>query len=75
MIRDFFLKQMLQRQLGTLPKEQQEKILAAFNENPEFFKQLAEKISARVKGGESQTAATMAVVSEHKDELQKLLAQ
>ena len=72
-MQQFFLKQMLGKQLANLPKEEQEKILAAFDKNPDFFSNLTDKISARIKNGEPQMTAIMAVVNEHKTELQNLL--
>ena len=73
MLQQFFLKQMLGKQLKNLPQEQQEKVLAAFDKNPDFFSNLTTEIGARIKNGEPQMAAIMAVVNEHKAELQNLL--
>lgn len=73
MFQQFFLKQMLSKQLTNLPKEQQERVLAAFEKNPDFFKKITEEIGVRLKNGEHQMAAIMAVVSEHKAELESLL--
>lgn len=73
MFQQFFLKQMLSKQLANLPKQEQERILAAFEKNPDFFKKITEEIGTRVKNGEPQMAAIMTVVSEHKAELEKLL--
>ena len=73
MLQQFFLKQMLTKQLANLPKDQQEKVLEAFDKNPDFFSNLTAEIGIRIKNGESQMSAIMAVVNEHKVELQKLL--
>ena len=64
---------MLSKQLAGMPKEEQERALVAFEKNPDFFKKIAEDIQARIKGGEPQMAAVMAVVSKHKEELGNLL--
>ncbi|MDE2079540.1 MAG: hypothetical protein KGI73_04100 [Patescibacteria group bacterium] len=74
MFGNFIAKQMLSRQLKNMPADQQQKVLQAFEKNPELFKNLAEEIQKRIANGESQMAAVMAVVSEHKAELQKLIA-
>ena len=73
MFQQFFLKQMLAKQLSSLPKEQQERALAALDKNPDFFKKIIEEIGARVKNGEQQMPAIMAVVTKHKAELEDLL--
>jgi protoheme ferro-lyase len=73
MFGNFIAKQLMARQLKNLPADQQQKVLEIFEKNPEFFTGLAEKIQTRVAKGESQMAAVMAVVSEHKAELEKLM--
>lgn len=72
-VQDFFFKQMLQKQLAGLPKDQQEKLLKALSENPEFFKSLADEIAERTKRGETQMSAVMAVVGTKKAELSRIL--
>lgn len=73
MFQQFLLKQMLSKQLAGLPQDQRERVLAALEKNPDFFKKITEDIAARVSNGEAQMAAIMAVVTEHKAELEKLL--
>ncbi|MBX9765507.1 hypothetical protein K2X83_02610, partial [Patescibacteria group bacterium] len=70
---NFFIKQMLAKQMANMPAEQKEKVLKAFDENPDFFKKLIQDISDRLKKGEPQQAAIMAVLTTHKAELQKIL--
>jgi hypothetical protein len=67
------MKQMLAKQMANMPAEQREKVLKAFDGNPEFFKGLIEDISKRLKNGEPQQAAIMGVMSSHKAELEKML--
>ncbi len=75
MFGNFFMKMMLQRQLKGLPQEVQDKMMKAINDNPDFFKKILEEISAKVKSGQSQMAATQQVMMAHKNELQKMLGQ
>lgn len=75
MFGNFFMKMMLQRQLKGLPQEVQDKMMKAINDNPDFFKKVLEEISAKVKSGQSQMAATQQVMMAHKSELQKMLGQ
>jgi hypothetical protein len=74
-IKDLFMKQMMQKQLAGLPNDQQEKLLQALSENPEFFKSLAEEIAERMKKGETQVSAVMAVVAAKKTELSRILGE
>lgn len=74
-IKDFFLKQALKYKLKDVPEEQREKLMAVMDANPEFFKKIGDKVQARVKGGESELAATMAVMREHQAELQRIMTQ
>ena len=73
MLMNFFMKQMLEKQLAALPAEQKEKVMKAFEENPEFFKNLLADISARLKNGEAQQSAVMNVMTAHKAELARIL--
>ncbi len=66
---------MLKSKLKHLPKEQQDKIIAVIEKNPDFFENIAKKIDARVKQGKDQMAATREVMREHQAELQKLMTQ
>ena len=73
MFGNFFMKQMLKRQLKNLPKNTQDSILAAFEKNPEFFKNLANEIAAKVKNGIPQATATQQVMMSKRAEFQKML--
>lgn len=70
---NFIMKQAMKSQLKNVPKDQQEKIMALIDENPEFFTQLAEKIKKKVDSGKPQMAAVMEVMQENKEELQKMM--
>ena len=67
------MKTMLKKQLKQLPEDQQEKVLSAFEKNPDFFKEMAEKIHAKVKEGKDQQSAAMEVMMENQGELGELL--
>lgn len=70
---NFMTKKLMERQLKNLPKEQQEAIMRAFEKDPEFFKNLAKEIKAKVKEGKDQQTASMLVMMKHKVKFQKLL--
>jgi len=67
------MKQMLKSQLKGLPPEQQEKVLAAIDKNPEFFESIAKQIEQKQKEGKGQMEASMQVMRENQDKLRKLM--
>ncbi len=75
MFGDFLIRQMMKKQLAALPADMQEKLIAAVEKNPAFFMELAKDIQEKVKGGMDQQVAVMAVVTERKDELARLLSE
>lgn len=68
------MKQMLKSQMKGVPEEQQEKILAAIEKNPQFFEDIAIKVQQKIKEGKDQMSATMEVMRENQDELRKLMS-
>jgi uncharacterized protein YneF (UPF0154 family) len=74
-IGDFFFKQLLKSKMKDIPPAEQEKILSVLEKNPDFFKNIAEKVQSKMKNGKDQTAAMMETISEHKEELQKVLGK
>ena len=73
MIKEFLVRKMLERQMKDVPKEQQEVLIKAVSENPDLFKEIAEKIKTRVDNGEDQMKASIAVMTAYKDKLQGIL--
>lgn len=75
MIKEFFMKKLLERQLKNVPPEYRDKLIGVISKNPEFFKQLNEEIEKKVKGGESQMKASLEVMRKHQAELQKMMLE
>ncbi len=71
MFKNFLMKKMIQRQ-GASP-EQAEMIVKVMEKNPALFQQIAEEIQVKVKSGQDQQAAALAVMMAHQAELQKLM--
>ena len=71
--KNIILKTALRSQLKGLPKDQQDKLLKAIEENPEFFENIAKKIEQKQKEGKDKTSATMEVMRENQNELRKIL--
>jgi len=72
-IKDFITKKAVEKQMGNLPKEQQEMMIALVQENPDFFKMLNDEISAKKKSGMDEQMAAMQVMRAHQGEMQKLM--
>ena len=73
MFGNFLMKTMIKQQLKNLPKDAQDAMLKALDENPDFFKNIITEISEKVKAGESQMAATQQVMMKNRTELQRIL--
>lgn len=72
-IKDFFLKKMLESKMKGVPQEEQDKIFAMIQKNPDFFQKLGTEIQEEMKRGKDQMSATMAVVKKYESELKNLL--
>ncbi len=66
---------MLASKLKDVPEEQREQLLAAVEANPQLFMQIAEEAQERIKKGEDQMQAMMAVMQAHKDDLMAAMGQ
>lgn len=71
--KDFLTKQLLKKQLKGVPLDQQEKIMALVQKDPDFFKVIGEKIQEEIKKGKGQNEAMFSVMKEHREHLTKLL--
>jgi hypothetical protein len=70
---NFVMKQMMKKQLKNLPEKEQERIMTAVENNPDFFMKIAEEIKEKVKGGMGQTEASLSVMRKYQGELQKIM--
>lgn len=75
MFKEMLMKKLIQSKLGDIPKEQQEKIVALVTKNPQLFQEIAVKIKSQMDSGKDQMKATMSVMEEYKDRIQKLMAE
>lgn len=73
MIKNFLMKQLLKKQMKGVPEETQNKIFDAIEKNPKFFEEIAKEIESKVKGGKSQSEASMEVLRKRQDELRKIM--
>ncbi|HYF10006.1 MAG TPA: hypothetical protein VD967_00130 [Candidatus Paceibacterota bacterium] len=73
MFKNFLMKQMLKSKMKDVPEEQQEKMFAAIEKNPELFAKMGQKIQEKVKGGKDQMTASIEVAREFQKELTEAL--
>lgn len=71
-VKDFFLSQMLKRQLKKVPEGQRAVIEKMIKNNPIFFEKLAKEINEKKKAGMDETMATMLIMKKYQSEFQKL---
>lgn len=69
------LKQALKHKMKDVPEAEREKLLSVMEKHPDFFKKIGDEVQRRVKQGQSETAATFAVMRENQAELQKIMTQ
>lgn len=67
------MKQMMKKQLKSLPEKEQERIMNAVESNPDFFMKIAGEIKEKMNGGMGQTEASMSVLRKYQAELQKIM--
>lgn len=70
---NFFTKALIRRQLKDVPENELNKIFEMIEKNPDFFKQMAESIQAKMKTGMSQEEAAKAVMTEGGEDMKKVL--
>ena len=71
MLKRFLLKKMLASQLKGVPEAEQEKLLNAFEKNPQLFEKIARETQDRMKQGKDQQTAMMEVAQKYRAELQE----
>lgn len=70
---NFFTKALIKRQMKGVPESELNKIFELIEKNPDFFKQMAESIQAKMKTGMSQEDAAKAVMAEGGDDFKKVM--
>lgn len=71
-IKKMLMKKMMERQLKNAPAGQRDMLMAMLDKNPDLFMKIAEETQKRVKAGENQMAAMMAVSKKYEAELKAL---
>jgi len=76
-LQNLVLRQMLMAQIKklNLPKDQQDKIVNAIVNNPEFFKKLAEDMQTEMKSGQNQMQVAQKLAGKYQNEIKQILDQ
>ena len=72
MIKEFLLKQAVKYGAKDLPKDQQEMLLKAVEQNPELFNKIAKEVDELKKQGKPEMYAALDVMKKYQKELQEL---
>lgn len=75
MLKEFLMKKMLKSQLKNVPEHEQEKLIKLVSGNPALFQKIALEIQVKMKSGKDQMSASIEVMQNYKEELQKLTNQ
>ena len=75
LFQNFLMKQMLKRQMKGVPEEEQEKIFAMIEKNPDFFQDIAAKIQEKMKNGKSQMDASMEVMKANEEKMREIMGK
>jgi hypothetical protein len=78
MLKKFLIRKMMKKQLkeAGMPEQQQEMLINAVAENPEFFQDMAKEAEKIQKEkGIDQMSAMMQVMEKNKSQLQKMFKQ
>ncbi len=73
MFKEFLMKKLLQAKMKDVPKDQQEKVFAMMEKNPDLFTKIGKEIEEAMKSGRDQMTVTMEVMKKYQDELKKLV--
>ncbi len=72
-LKTFFLKKLLKSKMKDVPEDQQEKIFAAIEKNPDLFNKIGLEVQEKMKQGKDQMAATMEVMQKYQEDLKKVM--
>ena len=72
-LKDMLMRKMLQSKMKGVPQEQQDKIFAMIEKNPDFFQKVAVEVQEKMKQGKDQMTATMEAMSKYQDQLKGML--
>ncbi len=72
MLKEFFVRKLVESKMKDVPKEQRDMVVALIEKNPDFFAKLAQEIQVEIQGGADQMTATMNVMKRHETEIRSI---
>lgn len=69
---NFLMKRMLESKMKDIPPAEREKVFAMFEQNPEFFQNVATEVQTEMQRGKDQMTAVMEVMQRHQDVLKTI---
>jgi len=72
MVKEYFLRKMLEKQLKDVPETEREKLITLVTQNPELFQKIAVAAKTKMDSGMEQMAAMQSAMLEYKDELESV---
>ena len=76
MLQKFLMKKMLKSQLKGVPEDQQDKLLAMIDKNPQLFMNIAKEVQQKMKSeGKDQMTAMMDVMKKYQSDLKKAMKE
>jgi len=72
-LKNFVMKKMLKSQMKGVPEDQQDKIIAMIEKNPELFQKIAMEVQEEMKRGKDQMTASIHVMQKYQDQLKDIM--
>jgi hypothetical protein len=73
MIKDFLLRKMLAAKLKGVPQEEQDKMIAIIQKNPQLFQQIAVEVQQKMKEGKDQMSAAKEVMQKYESTIKDIM--
>lgn len=73
MLKNFLIKNFIKSKLKGVPDEEIDRIIEMVEKNPDFFKEMGEKLQQMTASGMSQEQAVQKIFAENKDKLQNII--
>jgi len=75
MIKEFFLRKMMESQLKNVPQKYRDKAIKAFSDNPDFFNEIAQEVKKLTQAGMSQMEAVQKVLLARQEEVKNVFGE
>jgi uncharacterized Fe-S cluster-containing radical SAM superfamily protein len=73
MLKNFLIKNFIKSKLKGVPDQEIDRIIEMVEKNPDFFKEMGEKLQQMTANGMSQEQAVQKIFAENRDKLQNII--